>query len=306
MKKIFVVLSLFVLFSNGVFALENESKESLENEISFFEEKIDGKLLRSIDNFIENNKENRVFLYKLKEKIQNSQEDMSLLSDEEKNFLKYLEARIDLITLELTEELNRKEVIVTTDALNVRTWPSKDYEKLDMVHLSDKFVLLEEKDGWCRIEISEWTEWWVSREYVVIVWEWEEFNNSEFSSEFWEKVVSIAKKYIWYPYKYWEESPARWFDCSGFVYYVFKEAGKDIARTSSSELAKQWTFVNRDKLEKWDLLFFTYSSTSIGHVWIYIWDNQVIHAMTPALWVGISSIDSGYFAERYVTARRFE
>ena len=54
-----------------------------------------------------------------------------------------------------------------------------------------------------------------------------------------------------------------------------------------------------------DLVFFNNRGTSyIGHVGIYIGNNQMVHASTSSTGVIISDLDSGYYTERYAGARR--
>lgn len=68
-------------------------------------------------------------------------------------------------------------------------------------------------------------------------------------------------------------------------------------------MAKQWITIDKNKLEKWDLLFFKPSSENISHVWIYIWDNKYIHA-TPSNWVNIAELDPEYFTSKFLLAKR--
>jgi len=127
-----------------------------------------------------------------------------------------------------------------------------------------------------------------------------------FSKTKGEEIAEYAKKYLGYDYVLGGASPKKGFDCSGLTYYVYKQFGYTISRTSKSQ-AKNGTEVSRDKLQPGDLLIFKNQSlTAIGHVGIYIGDNKMIHASEPGIGVVITDLDArGYnYNKRYVTARR--
>ncbi|MBI2592935.1 MAG: C40 family peptidase [Candidatus Colwellbacteria bacterium] len=101
------------------------------------------------------------------------------------------------------------------------------------------------------------------------------------------KVIGITRGLIGRPYKYGaktEEAP-EFFDCSGFVQYVFKKAGVELPR-STIEQAAEGIEVEIEKLKPGDLIFAhgKYGHydprfpEGIGHVAIYIGDGKVIHA----------------------------
>ena len=63
--------------------------------------------------------------------------------------------------------------------------------------------------------------------------------------------------------------------------------------------------VSKSDLQLGDLVFFKgRSSSSIGHVGIYIGGNQFIHAANSRKGVIITSLSESYYAARYVTATR--
>lgn len=121
-----------------------------------------------------------------------------------------------------------------------------------------------------------------------------------------EEIVAYAKKYLGYKYVLGGASPKSGFDCSGFTYYVYKNFGYTISRTSKTQI-KDGTEVKKSELKPGDLLIFKNQSlTAIGHVGIYIGDNKMIHSSEPGVGVVITDLDaSGYnYNKRYVTARR--
>ncbi|QBK26330.1 LysM peptidoglycan-binding domain-containing C40 family peptidase [Ureibacillus thermophilus] len=108
------------------------------------------------------------------------------------------------------------------------------------------------------------------------------------------KAVELAKKYIGVPYVFGGSSPSG-FDCSGFIYYVYKNAGKSISRETAADYYQKATKVTSPKVG--DLVFFsnTYKK-GISHVGIYIGDGQMINASSSG--VKIESIKTGYWKNR--------
>ncbi len=121
-----------------------------------------------------------------------------------------------------------------------------------------------------------------------------------------EEIVEYAKKYLGYKYVSGGASPKSGFDCSGLTYYVYKQFGYTLSRTSSAQ-AKNGKEVAKSDLQPGDLLIFKNQTlTKIGHVGIYIGNNKMIHSSEPGVGVVITDLDaSGYnYNKRYVTARR--
>lgn len=92
-------------------------------------------------------------------------------------------------------------------------------------------------------------------------------------------------------------------DCSGYVHLTFKERlGLDVPRNSTA-LSQIGTPIGKPELRTGDLVFFHTGRTR--HVGIYLDDNQFMHASSRK-GVMISSLDKGYWANRWWTARRIE
>jgi cell wall-associated NlpC family hydrolase len=115
-------------------------------------------------------------------------------------------------------------------------------------------------------------------------------------------IVDTAMKYMGTPYV-WGGTSERGFDCSGLVYYVYKECGYSINRTAAS-IYENGTYVEKSDLKAGDAVCFSTSSSSIGHVGIYIGDDQFIHASSGSGSVIISELSSDYYTRNYVGARR--
>ncbi len=105
-------------------------------------------------------------------------------------------------------------------------------------------------------------------------------------------------------YEYGVNKPPKLLDCSSFTKYVFAQEGIHLKwGTRYQKDAGQ--YVSKSNLQPGDLVFFRVgSSSSIGHVGIYMGNGQMIHNSPSFDGVGISSIETGYWSTRYVTARR--
>lgn len=116
-------------------------------------------------------------------------------------------------------------------------------------------------------------------------------------------LVANAMEYRGYRYVWGGTSPAG-FDCSGFVYYVYKISGVPIPRGLWGQL-NAGPRISRDELSPGDIVFFenTYMP-GLSHNGIYIGGGQFIHASDPSSGVTVSSLSSAYWASRYVGASR--
>ena len=113
--------------------------------------------------------------------------------------------------------------------------------------------------------------------------------------------VEVALPLLDTPYV-WAGVTPEGFDCSGFIYYVFTNAGLQLPRLDTVSMYTNSHHV--DEPMPGDLVFFenTYRE-GISHAGIYIGDGQFIHAGTKK--VEISTIDSAYWKDKFVGFTRF-
>lgn len=91
-------------------------------------------------------------------------------------------------------------------------------------------------------------------------------------------------------------------DCSGLTYAVFQDLfGARLPRTTRQQ-GTIGRAVERDDLAAGDLVFFK-TGVRQRHVGIYVEDNMFLHASRSS-GVRLSSLDSGYWRQRYWKARR--
>ncbi len=114
-------------------------------------------------------------------------------------------------------------------------------------------------------------------------------------SSLYDKVIQAAKSQQGIPYV-WGGSTTAGFDCSGFIYYVLKQAGITIPRTNTTGYDARSYDIS--KPIPGDLVFFanTYRP-GISHMGIYLGNNQFIHAGGDR--VQISSLSSKYWGSKF-------
>lgn len=117
-------------------------------------------------------------------------------------------------------------------------------------------------------------------------------------------LIATAKNFIGLPYRFGGTSPTSGFDCSGFMQYVYKKtANIDLPRTSGS-MAQVGEKISRDNLQPGDMVFFSHSGGRISHVGMYIGEGRFIHSPSTGKSISITALNSGYWANKFVTARR--
>ncbi len=115
------------------------------------------------------------------------------------------------------------------------------------------------------------------------------------------RIIASALQYMGVPYVYGGSSPSG-FDCSGFVQYVYSQAGISLPRTADVQYYAG-TPVNKEDLRPGDLVFFAGDYVNISHVGIYLRDGEFIHASTTQ-GIAIDSLDRNYRVEHYAGACR--
>lgn len=202
---------------------------------------------------------------------------------------------------------------VDASSLNIRSAPSMDAPVLGKLYNGQKINIITKTGGaWFKIEY-EGGIGYVHSSYVVdsrngtpVVYD----KTADLSiqslegSEKGQLVVATAKKYLGVPYVWAGTSPSG-FDCSGLVQYVFRELGVSLNRVAADQTAHGIP-ITRENLLPGDIVFFHNTSryTRINHVGIYVGDGNFIHAPQTGDVVKITTLDSGYYAGTFVTARR--
>ena len=113
------------------------------------------------------------------------------------------------------------------------------------------------------------------------------------------QLISLAKSKLGDRYVTAATGPNH-FDCSGFVYYVFKENGMMIPRTSLLQ-SKSGKKITRELLQEGDILSFdTHERGHVNHSGIYLGNGKFIHSSSgKAYGVTISELDNGFYKDKF-------
>ena len=194
---------------------------------------------------------------------------------------------------------------VTASALNVRSGAGTSYSVVTKAYKGDKVELLESSNGWYKIKLSSGKVGWASSDYITKIYN--SNNNTENETPSIDKaqaIVNLATKQLGKPYFWGAEGPNS-FDCSGLIYYVYKNAaGMTLPRTSI-EQSKTGITVSISNLKPGDLIFSsTDGSGNVNHVGIYVGNNEMIHAPKPGDVVKKSKMNTSYWIDSYVVSKR--
>lgn len=218
---------------------------------------------------------------------------------------------------ESTVETPKHETVTlyTTDVLNVRSSASKSSSRLGTLNRGDK-VTGNDLGDWIEFDFNGKTAYvmkaYLSSEKPIIEApkpeepkETVETPNIEVpassDSSAVETVVNSALAQVGKPYVWAASNPNVGFDCSGLMFYSFKQAGINLNRVAADQYSNG-TPVSRDNLQRGDLVFFSYGGY-IGHVGLYIGNGQFVHASNYSTGVIISNL-SGYYLNTYAGAVR--
>ncbi len=113
------------------------------------------------------------------------------------------------------------------------------------------------------------------------------------------RAATLASRLIGTPYRYGGSAPDG-FDCSGLVYYIYRELGVTLPRTAAEQRAAARR-VPWEALEPGDLVFF---STPEDHVGIYLGGGEFVHAPGSGRGVERARLDAPYFILGYAGGGR--
>ncbi|MGM9988006.1 MAG: SH3 domain-containing protein [Bacillaceae bacterium] len=185
---------------------------------------------------------------------------------------------------------NFTKKFVDTNKLNMRSGPSTSAKIITTLSKGTEVNVESVEYGWAKVH-AQGTVGYVADRYL---------NTSVTTDDKEEDVfnlVSYAKKLVGKPYVFGASGPDA-FDCSGFVYHVFKSNNYNVSRTSTAGF---WNMVKKvDNPVVGDIIFFkdTYI-TGPSHMGIYIGGGDFIHASDGANGVTISNLDVGTYYKKH-------
>ena len=108
------------------------------------------------------------------------------------------------------------------------------------------------------------------------------------------------------PYVWGGNTPASGFDCSGLIGFVYNDVtGIRLPRTTTQMIQMKGQTVSRSKLRSGDILFFsTAGHGRVSHAGIYVGDGRFVHAPSSGGTVRLDSVNSTYWNNAYLQAKR--
>lgn len=214
------------------------------------------------------------------------------------------------------QEVEVKVGWVARPVVNLRSGPGLNYPEIAELTLSTQVIIIGQRGQWYKVALDNgktgWAASWLIDTRAQRLARKAKLGGgaslskaagSSGGSELGRAIVQTARRYLGYPYVRGAEGP-RAFDCSGLVQYVLGRHGLQVGRTCPGQF-RQGRPVSRSQLQPGDIVFFknTYRR-GISHVGIYLDGDQFIHAPHSGDSVKITSLNSSYYAPRYVGARR--
>lgn len=120
-----------------------------------------------------------------------------------------------------------------------------------------------------------------------------------------EQMIDSAKSFLDLRYV-WAGTSAAGFDCSGFVYTLFRTFGIWLSRDAQEQVFEGKVHTYEEAIPG-DLLFFAYQEGNgeVHHVGIYLGDGQMIHSQTPGSTVMVTKLEGTKYQKELCAVRRF-
>ncbi len=152
----------------------------------------------------------------------------------------------------------------------------------------------ENESLWCLVDYAK-KRGWIDTRFASFDYKCQIDSNSTLA----DQIITLAKSKLGAPYRYGKSGPDS-FDCSGFVYAVYKELNLPIPRTSLDQ-SKIGYRLRREELRPGDLVFFdTAHRGHVNHSGIYLGGGEFIHATSGrAFRVVISNLDHGFYKDSF-------
>lgn len=109
------------------------------------------------------------------------------------------------------------------------------------------------------------------------------------------------------PYRWGGMSPNTGFDCSGLIYYAYKDVVRIHMPRTANEMyhLRDAAPVKKDELERGDLVFFHITNRGAAdHVGVYLGNGQFIQSPRTGRDIQVSYLKEDYWQDHYVGARR--
>ena len=202
---------------------------------------------------------------------------------------------------------NSTSTMYTTDRLNLRKGAGTSYSVITTLDKGIAVTVHSSSNGWSKVSVNGMTGY-VSSSYLSSTKPSTGSSSSTDSSTSSkvDKVLNFASQQLGKPYVWGAQGPNS-FDCSGLTYYVYKNAAGITLPRTSVEQSKYGTTVSKSNLKAGDLIFFDTSGPNDGgvsHVGIYVGNGQMIHASSSQKKIVKVSVETSYWNNAFVRAKR--
>ena len=121
-----------------------------------------------------------------------------------------------------------------------------------------------------------------------------------------DDITETALDQVGEDYHYGGADPDDGFDCSGLVYYSYKQAGIKLPRSAAAQ-KKGGRFVLFKDARPADLLFYSFGDRKAGdlHVVMFIGNGEGVHAPVRDGEVEVIKITGRHWRDRYIGAVRY-
>ena len=225
--------------------------------------------------------------------------------------------------IEIARKVGKRIATVNTTTLKVRSEPSLEASVLGLVPLEDQLIVLDETEGWVKVDVEEGIGW-VSKDYVVLHTEFVQAESKEEEaarlakeaeerrrareaaaakassssgssttqtyavsgdSEMGSAVAQYALQFVGNPYVYGGSSLTNGTDCSGFVMSVYANFGVSLPHSSAADRSQGAAVDGLSNAQPGDLICYS------GHVALYIGNGQIVHASNERTGIIVSNAD---------------
>ena len=201
---------------------------------------------------------------------------------------------------------NSTSTMYTTDRLNLRKGAGTSYSVITTLDKGVAVTVHSSSNGWSKVSVNGMTGY-VSSSYLSSTKPSNSSSSTDSStSSKVDKVLNFASQQLGKPYVWGAQGPNS-FDCSGLTYYVYKNAAGITLPRTSVEQSKYGTTVSKSNLKAGDLIFFDTSGPNDGgvsHVGIYVGNGQMIHASSSQKKIVKVSVETSYWNNAFVIAKR--
>lgn len=229
----------------------------------------------------------------------------------------FLTAAFLLFSVVSAAEINGSGIVVAS-ALNVREYPDMSAPVKASLMSGEHIQIITKTGDWFEI-LHGGNTYYVHSDYIIDSRTSKNYQSniqqssssllsspqSEAGRQKAEAIVHLAKSFMGTPYQWGGETPQEGFDCSGLVYYVYGQFGVSLYRVAKDQI-RNGVAVDLDCLMPGDIVLFwnRASYSEINHVGIYVGGGSFIHAPQTGDVVKITTLESGYYANNLVAARR--